>query len=226
MREPIERLCRAIGYDFGDLAVADRALTHRSAGSSNNERQEFLGDAILGFIIADVLYSHFPQADEGQLSRLRASLVKRENLAAVARRLDLGQYLSLGPGELRSGGQSRDSILADALEALLAAIYLDGGYDQARRVVLNLFQEQVSRLSLKNPQKDPKTQLQEYLQARGWSLPSYQILDVSGEAHQQSFRVECRIEELSLASVGTGNSRRRAEQAAANQLLEQLLITA
>ena len=127
---------------------------------------------------------------------------------------------------MRSGGQSRDSILADALEALLAAIYLDGGYDQARRVTLNLFQEQVSRLSLKNPQKDPKTQLQEYLQARGWSLPSYQILDVSGEAHQQSFRVECRIDELSLASVGTGNSRRRAEQAAANQLLEQLLITA
>jgi ribonuclease-3 len=222
LREPIERLSRVIGYDFSDKGVAERALTHRSAGSLNNERQEFLGDAILGFIVADALYHRFSEADEGQLSRLRASLVKRETLAGIARRLDLGQYLALGPGELRSGGQSRDSILADALEALFAAIYLDGGYQQARRVILDLFQEGVSQLSQEGPHKDPKTRLQEYLQARGWSLPSYRIIDVSGEPHLQSFRVECRIEELQLTVVGSGNSRRKAEQAAANQLLDRL----
>ena len=223
MRESVERLGRVIGYEFNDRGVADRALTHRSAGSINNERQEYLGDALLGFIIADLLYHRFPEADEGELSRLRASLVKRETLAGVARRLDLGQYLSLGPGELRSGGQSRDSILADALEALLAAIYLDGGYEQARRIILELFHELVSQLNLGGPQKDPKTRLQEHLQARGWSLPSYQIIDISGEQHLQSFRVECRIDELQVTAVGTGNSRRKAEQAAADQLLEQLV---
>ncbi|HHH38811.1 MAG TPA: ribonuclease III [Sedimenticola sp.] len=222
MREPLAQLSRAIGYQFVDQQLLERALTHRSAGSSNNERLEFLGDAILGFIIAEALYQRFPQADEGQLSRLRASLVKRESLAAIARDYRLGAYLSLGPGELRSGGQSRDSILSDAMEALLGAVYLDAGFDVAREFTLRLFRERIDALPPKGQGKDPKTRLQEYLQAKQHPLPLYDILEITGSQHQQRFRVRCRVDALALERTGEGGSRRAAEQAAARNILDAL----
>ncbi|MFC1684669.1 ribonuclease III [Pseudomonadota bacterium] len=222
MREPTERLLQVIGYNFGNPQLADYALTHRSVGGINNERLEFLGDAILGFVVADELYARFKEADEGQLSRMRAGLVKGESLATLARDLELGKYLKLGAGELRSGGQSRNSILADALEALLAAIYLDGGYDAVRQVTLHLFQERLESISPDSHQKDPKTRLQEFLQGRGLGLPAYKIMDIDGEQHDQLFRVKCIVEDLSVESEGQGGSRRKAEQDAAGQVLEQV----
>ncbi len=222
MREPVERLCRSIGYQFSNLGLVETALTHRSAGSDNNERLEFLGDAILGFVIADYLHANYPQADEGQLSRLRAGLVKGDSLAQIARQLELGKFLNLGAGELRSGGHSRSSILADAVEALFAAVYLDGGYLEARRVVLELFDEKLSRLSKKSQQKDPKTRLQELLQSRKNPLPSYTIVSITGEQHEQCFTVSCQVEELNIMTEGTGSSRRKAEQDAANRFLRQI----
>jgi len=222
LREPANRLGRAIGHQFVEQSHLEQALTHRSAGGVNNERQEFLGDAILGFIIADELYHHFPDASEGQLSRMRAGLVKKETLAGIARQLELGNYLSLGPGELRSGGQSRDSILADGLEALFAAVYLDSGYAAVRQVILGLFRERIATLSLESQAKDPKTRLQEYLQSRKLPLPSYTILEIAGEQHEQHFIVECRIEGSKLRSRGSGGSRRKAEQAAAGGFLQLL----
>ncbi|MEW7978843.1 MAG: ribonuclease III [gamma proteobacterium symbiont of Phacoides pectinatus] len=224
MREPVEQLIRSIGYQFKDVALVETALTHRSAGSINNERLEFLGDSILGFVIADELSRRFPEANEGQLSRLRACLVKGESLAVIGRELELGGYLSLGPGELRSGGQSRDSILADALEALFAAVYLDGGYESARGVILRLFLKRLERLSLDAQHKDPKTRLQEFLQARKMPLPTYTVVDISGEQHDQTFRVSCRVEGIDTLSEGVGASRRKAEQAAALQLLNHLKL--
>jgi len=222
LREPTERLLQVIGYNFGNPQLADYALTHRSVGGINNERLEFLGDAILGFVVADELYARFKEADEGQLSRMRAGLVKGESLATLARDLELGKYLKLGAGELRSGGQSRNSILADALEALLAAIYLDGGYDAVRQVTLHLFQERLESISPDSHQKDPKTRLQEFLQGRGLGLPAYKIMDIDGEQHDQLFRVKCIVEDLSVESEGQGGSRRKAEQDAAGQVLEQV----
>lgn len=222
MREPLERLSRRINYDFKDRELVAIALTHRSAGSANNERLEFLGDSILGFVIADELYQRFPKANEGQLSRLRAGLVKGESLARIGRGIDLGDYLFLGPGELRSGGQSRDSIIADALEALFAAVYLDGGYEQSRTVILALFNKRLEALTLDSQQKDPKTRLQELLQARKLSLPTYTIISVSGEQHDQTFSVSCEVPGIAFTSEGVGASRRKAEQAAALNLLDQL----
>ena len=166
MIEPLHQLYRELGYQFSEESLLKQALTHRSAANLNNERLEFLGDAILGFIVADELYRTFPDANEGQLSRLRARLVKKETLAAIARKLDLGNYLNLGAGELRTGGHARDSILADSLEALFAAVYLDSGYQSARDIVLNLYQKRIEELSPEAQGKDPKTRLQEYLQAR------------------------------------------------------------
>ncbi len=221
MREPADRLGQALGYRFRDPERLERALTHRSAGPVNNERQEFLGDAILGFIVADVLYHRFPDASEGDLSRLRARLVKKESLAEVAREMELGRYLRLGAGELRSGGQSRDSILADALEAVVAAVYLDGGYQAARELVLGLFRNRLEGLPADAREKDPKTRLQEWLQSRRLPLPSYAIERISGKQHDQEFTVVCRVEALDLATRGRGGSRRKAEQEAAREMLEQ-----
>jgi len=219
LREPVERLCRQLGYAFADSSLVEAALTHRSAGSANNERLEFLGDSILGFVIADELYRRLPEADEGQLSRLRAGLVKRDALARIARSLKLGQYLFLGSGELRSGGQSRDSILADAMEALFAAIFLDGGLEAARQVILQLYAPRLAELSVNTQLKDPKTRLQELLQGRRLNLPDYEVIEVHGEAHDQTFRVRCSVSDLGIESFGIGSSRRRAEQTAAEQLL-------
>jgi ribonuclease-3 len=222
IKDSMDHLCRKLGYRFDDKELLKIALTHRSAGNRNNERLEFLGDAILGFVIADRLYRYFPEADEGQLSRLRAVLVKKESLAEVARVLELGNYLNLGPGELRGGGHSRDSILADSLEALLAAIYLDNGYETVRTVILRLFEDRVENLSPDDQLKDPKTGLQEFLQGRGLSLPAYEIAQVTGEQHEQTFIVTCTIPDLGIEATGRGGSRRKAEQAAAAQLLKTL----
>ncbi len=222
MREPLKRLYGSLGYAFSDPALGERAVTHRSAVGGNNERLEFLGDAILGFVIADELYRDQRRADEGQLSRLRSSLVRREALAELARGLNLGEYLVLGQGELCSGGQSRDSILADAMEALFAAIYLDGGYVAVREVICRLYADKLNEVSPAVQQKDPKTRLQEHLQGRGLELPVYEVTEVAGEAHNQSFRVSCRVRGLDLQTIGQGSSRRRAEQAAAALILENI----
>ncbi|MCU7931167.1 MAG: ribonuclease III [Candidatus Thiodiazotropha sp. (ex Codakia rugifera)] len=222
MRADVEKLCRHLGYRFIDSQLIEQALTHRSVAGKNNERLEYLGDAILGFVIADALYHHFHDATEGQLSRLRSSLVKRDTLAEMAREFKLGDYLHLGHGELRSGGQSRDSILADGVEAILAAIYLDGGYQATREVIQRIFTPRLNKLSLKAHQKDPKTQLQEYLQASKIGLPSYEISNISGDPHDQLFKVICFITELDKKTTGLGSSRRKAEQDAALQMLTVL----
>jgi len=222
LKPSCERLSKAIGHRFSNARYVEQAVTHRSAGSVNNERLEFLGDAILGFVIADELYRIFSEANEGQLSRLRATLVKRESLAALARSLELGQYLSMGAGELRSGGQARDSILADALEAVFAAVYLDAGYPSARAVILNLFQDRLTALTLESQQKDPKTRLQEYLQALKHPVPDYRVLEVSGDQHAQTFQVACVVPQLGMETLGRGSSRRRAEQDAAAGVLKAL----
>ena len=211
-----------LGYTFNDNGLIEQALTHRSMGGVNNERLEFLGDAILGFVIADELFKRFQSATEGQLSRLRSSLVKRETLAVIARDLSLSDYLNLGQGELSSGGQFRDSILADAQEAILAAIYLDGGFDKSQHVILTLYHDRLQGLDLKAHQKDPKTRLQEYLQARKLGLPSYEVIETSGTPHAQIFKVRCHIEDIQEDQMGSGSSRRRAEQDAARHMLQEL----
>lgn len=211
-----------LGYASRDAALIEAALTHRSAGGENNERLEFLGDGVLNCVIADLLYREFPLADEGELSRLRATLVRGESLAGIATELDLGAQLRLGPGELRSGGHRRESILADALEALFGAIYLDGGFEAARAVIERIMVSRITELPAPAELKDPKTRLQEYLQARALALPSYGLEDVEGESHNQVFTASCTVSALALRATGQGNSRRRAEQEAARQVLESL----
>jgi len=213
-------LIERIGYRFAEPALLEDALTHCSAGACNNERLEFLGDGALNFFIAAELYQRKPHFREGELSRLRASLVRGETLADIARRLELGDFLILGSGELKSGGFRRDSILADALEAIIGAIYLDGGFDACRDCVRRLFDQLLDDLPDAQQLKDPKTRLQEYLQGRGLALPDYQLLATSGKAHEQQFRVECRVTELALSAQATASSRRKAEQSAAAALLD------
>ncbi|SCZ59505.1 ribonuclease III [Thiohalomonas denitrificans] len=222
MRGDLERLSRRLGHTFGDQRLLEAALTHRSAGSANNERLEFLGDAVLSFVISAELYERFSKANEGTLSRLRAALVKGETLARLAITLDLGEHLRLGPGELKSGGFRRESILADGLEALIGAVYLDAGIAAARTRILSLFEEELQNVSPSEVLKDPKTRLQELLQSRHEPLPGYSVLSVEGDAHEQTFVVGCRISGLDMLVKGTGGSRRKAEQAAAKAALEQL----
>lgn len=217
----MKRLQQRIAYQFNDVGLLERALTHRSLGACNNERLEFLGDAILGFEVADNLYHSVSDASEGQLSRMRAHLVKRETLAEIARTLQLGEILRLGAGELRSGGQTRDSILADAVEAMIAAVYLDGGIDAARALVRRLLGDRLSDPTPETRRKDPKTRLQEHLQSLGRPLPRYEVVGVSGDQHDQMFRVVCTTG-LGRDTEGEGASRRRAEQAAARLMLERL----
>lgn len=210
-----KRLQRALDYQFDDPALLELALTHRSCGARNNERLEFLGDSILNHCVAEALYHRFPDAAEGELSRMRASLVKGETLAEVARELDFGAEIKLGPGELKSGGHRRESILADALEAILGAVLLDAGVDAARDRVHLWFSSRLAEVSPTAAAKDPKTSLQEYLQGRGLPLPDYRLAQVSGEDHCQQFTVVCALEQPELELQGTGSSRRKAEQAAA-----------
>jgi ribonuclease-3 len=211
-----------LGYRFGDPALLDAALTHRSAGRDNYERLEFLGDSVLNFAVAVLVYRAYPEADEGDLSRYRASLVSGQSLAEAASALGLGEQLRLGSGELKTGGFRRSSILADALEALFGAVYLDGGFDPARTVIERLFAGRLAQLPEARDLKDPKTRLQELLQGRGRRLPAYAVEDVSGEPHEHWFVASCEVEELGLRERGEGPSRRRAEQAAAERVLGQL----
>lgn len=217
-----ERLQRRLGYRFRDPALLERALTHRSVTSNNNERLEFLGDAVLGMVIADFLYRRESGLSEGDLTRLRASLVNREALAAAAQKLNIGIAVKLGPGELKSGGFRRRSVLADALEAIIGAIYVDGGLEAARAFVHAALAEALADLPDPAELKDPKTRLQELLQERGLGLPEYATLDVSGPAHRQQFQVACRVPALNVETRALGASRRSAEQAAAEKLLEEI----
>jgi ribonuclease III len=216
------RLQRALGYQFVDSGLLALALTHRSVGGHNNERLEFLGDSIVNHIIAEALYYKFPNAREGDMSRMRASLVKGDTLAEVARELDLGEYLLLGSGERKSGGKRRGSILADALEAVAGAILLDSDVATCRSCVLNWFRTRLESLDGDSADKDAKTLLQEYLQGRKRPLPEYELLGVLGEDHDQQFHVACKVAKPTLVVEGAGSSRRKAEQAAANIALQRL----
>ena len=222
MSSALNRLQRKLGYTFRDQELMLLALTHRSFAGRNNERLEFLGDAILNVIAGEALFERFPQAREGQLSRLRARLVKGETLAVLARGFDLGEYLRLGSGELKSGGFRRESILADALEALIGAIYLDAGMEAARERVLAWLSSEIKDLTLVDTNKDPKTRLQEFLQSRGGELPQYEVVDIQGEPHCRTFFVQCSIALLSDTTQGQGASRRIAEQVAAAAALAAL----
>ncbi|MDP2810338.1 MAG: ribonuclease III [Rhodocyclaceae bacterium] len=212
----------ALGHRFGNAELLRQALTHRSHGSPHNERLEFLGDAVLNCVVASLLYQRFASLREGDLSRQRANLVRQEALAQVAQGLALGDSLRLGEGELKSGGYQRPSILADALEAIIGAIYLDAGFDAVRGVIERLLQPLIEQLDPRDSGKDPKTALQELLQAQRQPLPHYALLATRGEAHAQEFEIECVIPSLSIRSQGGGSSRRAAEQAAAHEALRLL----
>jgi ribonuclease-3 len=216
------RLEERLGHRFERAGLLEQALTHRSYGSPHNERLEFLGDGVLDCVMAQELFARFPALSEGELSRLRASLVRKETLAAVARDLGLGEHLRLGEGESASGGAGRPSILADTLEALYGAVFLDAGYASAHRAVCSTFGSVLESLDPNATAKDPKTRLQELLQARGQGLPRYSVVATQGAAHQQTFEVECVVEQLGLRATGRGEARRAAEQQAAEALLRQL----
>ncbi|MBI2383217.1 MAG: ribonuclease III [Gammaproteobacteria bacterium] len=222
MSEPLARLEAALGHRFKNPDLLQRALTHRSRGAQNNERLEFLGDGLVNFVIGEALFRSRPQAEEGDLSRLRASLVREESLARVAGVLALGDVLALGPGELRSGGFRRESILADALEAVLGAVFLDDGFEAARDVCLRLFAQALTELPDPDTLKDPKTRLQEWLQGRGRPLPEYLVLNMEGPPHRQTFTAACRLRDTGEQTEAAGGSRKQAEQSAAEQMLNQL----
>lgn len=223
----LKKLYATLGYQFTDGELAQAALTHRSAGNRNNERLEFLGDAILGMVVAEILYRQDDNWPEGDLSRLRASLVNRDTLAEIASDLKLGDWLALGPGELKSGGFRRKSILADAIEALIGAVYLDAapgnGFSVARDFIVGLYGKRLVEFPSPDILKDPKTRLQEWLQARNYALPCYELTGVSGKAHEQQFSVDCLLDKFSLQTTGKARSRRAAEQLAADSMLAKLL---
>ncbi|MEA3302420.1 MAG: ribonuclease III [Pseudomonadota bacterium] len=223
MKLAAEHLANQLNLPFQHLALFEQALTHRSAGSINNERLEYLGDAVLGMVIAHRLYRRFPQASEGQLSRLRSLLVRRQTLAEIGAEIQLSQYLLMGAGELRAGGQSRDSTLADAVEAILGATYLELGSDAVEKLIDHLFLQRLQKLSLEQCEKDPKTRLQEHLQSLNLPVPDYEVISVSGKQHQQRFSVKCRVKALKMEALGNGMSRRKAEQDAARKMLEELV---
>jgi len=211
-----------LGYQFVQPTLLQQALTHRSFAASNNERLEFLGDSVLNFLIAHQLYQRFPALPEGDLSRLRAKLVKEATLAEMAIALHLGDALKLGEGELKSAGWRRPSILADALEAIVGAVYLDGGFAAAEHVVAALYRDKLQTIDPKAIDKDAKSQLQEYLQGKKIELPEYQVISIEGEAHAQTFTVQCSIKKLQITTQGVGTSRRVAEQQAASLAMDQI----
>ena len=218
-----EKFQTLTGYQFRQIELLEQALTHRSyARAENYERLEFLGDSVLNLVISKHIYQRFTDASEGELSRLRASLVKEATLAKVAREIDLGEYLRLGSGELKSGGYRRASILADAVEALIGAVYLDADFNHAESVILRLYRNQLENLDSGVNLKDAKTRLQEYLQARKSGLPEYAVEKTTGKSHNQVFTVSCTVAELDLQSRGSGSSRKKAEQQAAKAILDQL----
>ena len=226
MKSEIESLCEKLNYQFKNPELLEDALSHRSfRGNKNNERLEYLGDAVLNFVIAAALFRQNIKAREGELSRLRANLVRGETLTDLAQGFELGKYLRLGAGELKTGGAQRKSILADGIEAVVGAIYLDGGFQACETCILRWYANRLENIEMIPDLKDPKTQLQEYLQAKKLALPVYTILALEGPAHQQSFKVECQIQGLPHKAIGLGSSRRRAEQKAAEKILEELAIT-
>lgn len=217
-----QHLHKCLGYEFRDTEQMELALTHRSCGAHNNERLEFLGDSVLNFIIGEALFRRLPEAREGQLSRLRAQMVKGETLAALAREFGLGECLRLGEGEMKSGGHRRDSILADTLEALIGAIYLESGYAVCAERVNAWYHTRLGQLSLESPAKDAKTALQELMQARQLPLPEYQVAHLAGQAHEHTFTIACRVALLKEPVLASANSRREAEKRAAAEALAQL----
>ncbi|WP_345012692.1 ribonuclease III [Pseudaeromonas paramecii] len=223
MDNKLDRLQSKLGHRFQKEELLVRAITHRSAGAKHNERLEFLGDSILSMVIAEALFFRFPEVSEGDMSRMRATLVREKTLAELAREFELGDYLILGPGELKSGGFRRESILADAVEAIIGAIYMDCQMERTRDLLLSWYAERLEQIRPGVDQKDPKTRLQELLQGQRKPLPTYVVLKVKGEAHNQEFTVQCEVEGLPIEIIGIGSSRRKAEQSAAERALEQLL---
>lgn len=213
---------KQLGYTFSDPGLLELALTHRSHDKNNNERLEFLGDALLDLIISEALYSRYPHAHEGQMTRTRAALVKGETLAEIARAIHLGDHLKLGSGELKSGGSRRSSILADALEAIFGAVYLDAGLEATRAVVMRLYADRFNTELLETEEKDPKTRLQEWMQARKKRLPVYSVVAEAGEAQDKLFTIKCSVGSVCAAEMATGDSKRAAEMAAAEKVLAQL----
>lgn len=226
MSKPIQlsRLTTKLGYQFNDKQLLTQALTHRSAKGANNERLEFLGDSILGYVIARELFDRFPKSSEGELTRMRSSLVRGVTLADIGRDFDLGDYLVLGPGELKSGGFRRDSILEDAVEAIIGAVFLDSDMDNCRALILAWFETRINKIQPGLTQKDPKTRLQEYLQGRKKPLPLYEVTDTKGQSHNQEFTVSCSVQGLADVIISKGTSRRKAEQGAAEKALELLNV--
>ncbi len=218
----LNALYKKLDYSFKQPTHLKTALTHRSYSASNNERLEFLGDSLLNLIVAQALYEQYPKATEGELSRLRAYLVQEDSLAEIAKQIDLGPFLQLGMGELKTGGAERVSILADALEAIIAAIFLDSHFEVCQQFVLKIFHEKLNNPSLQTNTRDPKTALQEYLQSRKQTLPVYEIIETSGESHQQMFTIRCSVKSLNKETIGTSTSRRKAEQIAAKAFLVEL----
>ncbi|KMT64287.1 ribonuclease III [Catenovulum maritimum] len=222
MIDTLNILTKAIGYQFEDRNLLQQALTHRSAKSKHNERLEFLGDSILGFVIAEQLYVQFPKCNEGDLSRMRATLVRGETLVELAHEFKLSDYLILGPGELKSGGHRRNSILEDAVESIIGAVYLEAGMDTAKALILAWYESRLAQLKPGQAQKDAKTQLQEYQQSRQLDLPDYQVDEIKGKDHNQVFSVTCHLNEPELTTKGKGSSRRKAEQEAARAMLNRI----
>ena len=215
-------LSKILKYQFNDKELLRQALTHRSVSRKNNERLEYLGDSIVNFVVAEILFKQFENTPEGQLSRMRANLVKKESLAQIAKQLQLGDYLHLGGGELKSGGYRRESILADTLEALIAAIYLDANLEICKNTITHWFTEKLTTISSNDSHKDAKTELQEYLQARKLPLPIYKIIKTIGDEHNQIFYISCQIPGIERQTFGQGENHRRGEQIAAAQLLAEL----
>lgn len=220
MSENLLQLQKRLGYEFRDQALLSLALTHRSCGSQNNERLEFLGDAVLGLIMASFLCTKFPEVREGELSRMRSHMVCAESLAKVAKQLELGPDLLLGPGEVKSGAHRRDSILGDTVEALIGAVYTDSSFEEARDCVLRWFKSLLDVAEQIRPTKDPKTSLQEFLQRRGEPLPDYKVIEAGGEPHRRLYTVSCKIDLLNREFTATSTSRRKAEQMVAEQFLD------
>lgn len=218
----LQQLAAKLGYQYNDISMLQHALTHRSMGATNNERLEFLGDSLVNFMIADVLFHQFDRLPEGDMSRVRAHLVKGDTLAVIGREYALSDYLVLGPGELKSGGFRRDSIIADAVEAIIASVYEDGGLDACRDLVTRFYKNRMASLDPKKVGKDPKTRLQEYLQSQNEELPEYTIISVNGAAHDQEFTVSCYVGKLNSKFEAVATNRRKAEQKAAEVALEAL----
>ena len=221
MNTNLSSLCNKLGYTFNELSLLTTALSHRSVGKNNNERLEFLGDSVIGYVMAEELYQRFDDEDEGNLSRYRSLLVKGDTLASIARQIGVGQYLKLGGGELKSGGFRRTSILADAMEAIIGAITLDSDIEHARRCILSWYEERLDNIKTLDL-KDPKTRLQEQLQAKKFELPQYNVISVNGKEHAQIFQVDCHVKELRLSITAEGSSRRSAEQKSAELMLEKI----